>query len=559
MAAFATIKGEAVHIEAAFKYKDCLKAAGAKWNPVLRVWVMPLTEKTVGELRDMPGIQLAPELMAMAPAAEDQHTATMEAETPVSPMPIKVKPYAHQIAAYNRALRGPAFAALMEQGCGKSLVAVAVAGRRFLDGQVSRLLVVAPLAVLPVWEREFAEYSSAPHRVTVLQGTAEKREAALRAIKGSSGRLEVAVVNYDAILRLQSALQAWAPDMIICDESQRIKNPQAKQSKAMHELGQRAKYRMILTGTPVSNTPLDFWSQYRFLKPDLFDRSFYAFRNRYAVMGGYGGHEIVKYKNLAELTEKAHSVAFRVTKEQALDLPERIDQTLYCELEPAAAKIYRQMLRDKVAELSAMESVSAPLIVTQMLRLSQIAGGYLSPDDGGPLRQVSKAKMSLLKETLQDLLEQGEKVVIFCRFRAEIDEATRIAEELVGAAGVRGIWGDIPGDKRGEAVAAFQGQPEVRIFIAQIQCAGAGITLHAARTAIFYSLDYSYNNYDQAKARIHRIGQHRPCNYIHLVARGTVDEAVMQALADKRSIAQDIVDNWRTVFAPEHKRRNTHD
>lgn len=184
----------------------------------------------------------------------------------------------------------------------------------------------------------------------------------------------------------------------------------------MHNLGQRAQYRMILTGTPVSNTPLDFWSQYAFLKPGLFERSFYAFRNHYAVMGGYGGYEIVKYKCLDDLTRKAHSIAHRVTKGQALDLPERIDQTLYCELEPKAAKLYKELVRDRVAELSALARVTTPQVVTQMLRLSQLTGGYLVPDDGEPTK-VSDAKRLLLRETLEDLLERGEKVIIFCRFR----------------------------------------------------------------------------------------------------------------------------------------------
>ncbi len=311
---------------------------------------------------------------------------------------------------------------------------------------------------------------------------------------------------------------------------------------------------MILTGTPVSNTPLDFWSQYAFLKPGLFERSFYAFRNHYAVMGGYGGYEIVKYKCLDDLTKKAHSIAHRVTKAQALDLPERIDQTLYCELEPKAAKLYKELVRDRVAELSALARVTTPQVVTQMLRLSQLTGGYLVPDDGEPTK-VSDAKRQLLRETLEDLLERGEKVVIFCRFRAEIAEICALAEELTGKDGYRGIWGEIPGEQRGEAVRVFQQDPGVRIFIAQIQCAGAGITLHAASTAIFYSLDYSFNNYDQAKARIHRIGQHRPCTYLHLVAKDTIDELVLKTLAEKRSIADAVVDNWKAFFNTKGERK----
>jgi len=542
------MEASTVSLYAAPKYREAIKGIpGARWDPMQRCWRIPCTATAADALRRVPGVPLPEELARLAPV--EMQDADLAGAAPLRPMPIRAKPYAHQIAAYNLAITEPASALLHEQGCGKSLTAIAAVGRRYLDGQIRKLLIVAPLAVLPVWEREFRDYSTVPHRVTLLQGDTRRRAQQLADLaRGGGVQLEAVVINYEAVRLLEGELTAWAPDMIICDESQRIKTPTAKQSKVMHKLGQRARYRMILTGTPVSNTPLDFWSQYQFLKPGLFERSYYAFRNHYAVMGGYGGYEIVKYKCLDDLTQKAHSIAHRVTKAQALDLPDRIDETLYCELEPRAAKLYKELVRDRVAEISALKRVTAPQVVTQMLRLSQLTGGYLAPDDD-VLTKVSDAKRLLLKETLEDLLERGEKAVIFCRFRAEIAEICALAAEFVGAGGYRGIWGDIPGDKRGEAVSAFQTDPGVRLFIAQIQCAGAGITLHAASTAIFYSLDYSYNNYDQAKARIHRIGQHRPCTYLHLVAKDTIDEAVLKTLAEKRSIADAVVDNWRTFFS----------
>ena len=211
-------------------------------------------------------------------------------------------------------------------------------------------------------------------------------------------------------------------------------------------------------------------------------------------------------------------------------------------------RAYRQMQRDKVAEL-AEGKATAPQIVTQMMRLSQITGGFLQADGGGALTRVSRAKLALLRETLEDLLAAGEKVVIFARFRAEIADILALCLELGGPGSTRSIWGEVASKDYGQAVEDFQTDPQVRLFVAQIQAAGAGITLHAAHTAIFYSLDYSYLNYDQAKARIHRIGQRQPCTYLHLVAKDTIDETVLAALAAKKNIAEDIVDNWRRVFA----------
>src|SRR5690606_30296187 len=165
-------------------------------------------------------------------------------------------------------------------------------------------------------------------------------------------------------------------DMIICDESQRIKTPGAKQSKALHRLGKLAKYRLILTGTPVTQSPLDFFSQYKFLEPSIFGDSFFAFKARYAIeqpIGNTGGKKVIGYRNMAELVQKAHSIAFRVTKDEALDLPEQVDQVLYATLEKKAQALYNQMLRESVVELNEEKVITAANVLARLLRLSQLA------------------------------------------------------------------------------------------------------------------------------------------------------------------------------------------
>lgn len=373
----------------------------------------------------------------------------------------------------------------------------------------------------------------------------KKKLPALDNWKHKDGRLKVIIVNYESAWRMVDELKAWGPDMIIADESQRIKNPGARQSKGLHTLGKVAKYRLILTGTPVSNGPLEFWSQYKFLDPTIFQPSFYAFRNRYAIMGGYQRHEVVGYQNLNELVNKAHSVAFRVTKAEALDLPETIDQYLYCTLDNKALALYNQMVRESVAELSAETTVTAVNVLSRLLRLSQFAGGYYK-DEEGRLHNVSEAKMNLLKETLDDLLAAGKKVVVFARFLPELDAIeNHLRQSKVGYALIKG---SVPTEARGREVERFQEDPDCMVFVAQEATAGLGITLHAADTAIFYSLDYSYANYDQCKSRTHRLGQKNACTYIHLVTEGTVDEQIIKALTEKRSLADMVVDNWRDLI-----------
>src|SRR5690606_13107999 len=284
--------------------------------------------------------------------------------------------------------------------------------------------------------------------------------------------------------------------------------------------------------------------QYKFLDPSIFGDSYYAFKARYAVeqpIGNSGGKRVVGYKNMAELVQKAHSIAVRVTKAEALDLPEQVDQVMYATLEPEIQRLYNQMARESVAELSEEKVITATNVLAKLLRLSQMVGGFVG--EGGEVQQVSRAKMNLLTETLDDLLAADKKVVIFARFLPEIRAI--LAELDKRPINYAWITGDVPQSERGQAVDQFQRDDDCRVFVAQIQTAGLGITLTAADTAIFYSLDYSYANYEQCRARIHRIGQRNACTYIHLIVRGTVDEDVMDALKRKKNVADLVVDRWQ--------------
>ncbi|MGI6464563.1 MAG: DEAD/DEAH box helicase [Methanobacterium sp.] len=436
-------------------------------------------------------------------------------------------------------VRGAAL--LMEMGTGKTLTTIALIGRAFLNGLISRALIVAPLSVANVWAEEFEKFAAFDYVLAVLEGDSGKKADTLRHMTGTD--LQVVVLNYESTWRLEEELRKWKPDVIVCDESSRIKNPNAKQSKALHRLAKLAKYRLILTGTPIQNNPLDFFSQYKVLDESIFGPSYYAFRSRYATLGGYGNHQIVGYKNLPELVQKAHSVAYRVTKEEALDLPEMVDETRYVTLDPQGMKIYESLEAASYAELLKGEVVVRN-ILTQLLRLQQVTGGFIRDDKGGPVQQVSKAKLMALEEIIDDVLGEGKKLVIFARFVPEIDAISKLLAEKGIKHSV--ISGEIK--NRSEQVQQFQENPEVKVFVSQIQTTGLGLTLTAANTAIFYSMDFNYANYSQARARIHRIGQRNTCTYIHLVAKDTIDEKVLKTLQRKEDVAKLLVDNWHTFF-----------
>jgi len=466
--------------------------------------------------------------------------------------PVKAKLYSHQVAAVEFALdilgygaRDPtskAVAVLAEMGTGKSLITIALAGQLFTSSCITKLLVIAPKSIVGVWEAEVAKFADFDFTLEVLEGSLNEKVKALERLSRASG-LKVAVVNYESAWRMEQELARWNPCMIVCDESSKIKNPQAKQSKALHRLGRVSRHNVILTGTPVTNNPLDFYSQYKFLDEKIFGSSFFVFRARYAILGGYGNYQIVGYKNLDDLTSKAHAVAYRITKAEALDLPDMVDITRHINLEPKTAEIYKRIERESIAELNSGE-VTTPNVLTKLLRLSQITGGYIKSDDGERVECVSSAKMAALIDIIDECMEQDKKLVIFARFVPEIEAIARwLTSSKIAYALIKGDVKD-----RAAEVAKFQTDPDCKVFIGQLQTTGMGLTLTAADTAVFYSVSYNFADYEQAKARIHRIGQTNKCTYIHLVAKDTVDERVAEALAAKKNIADLVVDNWRSLF-----------
>ena len=509
--------------------------------------IFPLPDFIEAERRRLAGV--ARELDAQRAAAEP---------APLVPYPVRARLFRHQVRAANMALiqlaskPSAGFGLLFEMGCGKTLTAIAIMGALYHQRRITRVLVVAPSSVCSVWPHDLAAFAAFPYEVRVLLGEKKQRLEALRSLTNypdTANRLLIAVINYEATHRegIFEALEAYAAGLVICDESQRIKNPKAAQSKAVQMLGDRAAYRLILSGTPVQNSALDLYSQYRFLDPSVFGSNFYAFRNRYCQMGGYGGHEVVGFQHMDELVRKEHAIALRVTKTECLDLPAQTFVRRYVELEPAARRLYDQIARASCAELESGGCVTASIVLTKLLRLMQLTGGFVQADGSDCAQQAGSAKLDALADILEDYVQEaGQKLVVFARFRPEIAAICQLLEQR----GIRygRIDGEVPMDQRGAIVETFQQDPGVKVFVAQIQTAGLGITLHAASAAVFYSLDFNYANYAQALARIHRIGQPHPVTYIHLLAEDTIDDRVLDALEHKEDLARTIVDSWQDYF-----------
>ncbi len=438
-------------------------------------------------------------------------------------------------------------------GCGKTLTAIAIAGAAYQMGKIERVLIIAPTSVVAVWPKEFQEYADFKYTCRTLLGDKKQRIREIEDLeKFPFKALKVAAINYESTWRegIFEELQKYDPDMIICDESQRIKTHDAQQSKAIHKLGDKARYKLILSGTPVQNDAIDIFSQYRFLNPMIFGTNFYQFRNRYAIMGGFNRKQIIGYKDLDGLIKKEHSIAFRITKEEAIDLPDQTFETRSIAMDKKEKQLYDTLKRDSYAEIESGGQITATTVLTKLLRLQQLTGGFLVKDDASKPDLVSRSKLDALADIIQDyVVGSGKKLVIFARFIPEVKAIIEVAnKELPKGKKAVAIYGAIKKEDRGDIVKQFQEDPDTMIFVGQIDTAGTGITLTAANTCVYYSKNFNYATYSQSLSRIHRIGQKNKCTYIDLVIEKTVDEMISKALSKKEDMAKTVVDNWREFF-----------
>ncbi|MCC6366871.1 MAG: DEAD/DEAH box helicase [Bryobacterales bacterium] len=455
------------------------------------------------------------------------------------PSGLLTPPWRHQIAAFQFCLAK--FAAgfyglllAMGMGTGKSLVAcmlvLALAARR--------VLIACPLRVVPVWVTQFERHVRIPYVIVALDeeaGTvAQKQALAEEKLKLAEARGVpfICIINFDGIWREPFA--SWAEkkvpmwDVIIADEAHRIKAPGGKASLEFKRLRTRTKHRIALTGTPMPHGPMDLYAIFRFLDITIFGPSFSAYRQTYAVMGGYHNKQITGFQKLDQLERLMGKITFRVGKE-VLDLPPETHVTYYCNLAVEARRVYRDLEEDFVAQVLD-GTVTAANAMVKLLRLQQVAGGIV-PTDDGVAHRIDWSKQKLLSDVLEDIGED-EPVVVFCRFHADLDavhEACKQNEfsslELSGRRDELKRWQD------GEA----------QVLAVQISAGGVGVDLTRARYSMYYSLSFSLGEYDQALSRVHRPGQTRPVEHIHLVARNTVDSKIMRALEKRAEVVQAIL------------------
>lgn len=375
------------------------------------------------------------------------------------------------------------------------------------------------------------------HPVILTAGTGKKRAEVLQKALATAGTKTLVVIcNYDAVWRgeLAAAVQGVKWKAIVLDESHRIKSPAGKQSRWLFNLAKKQPLakRVLLTGTPMPHSPLDIWAQYRFLDVNVFGPSFTKFRARYADCDRMFPSKVKKWINQEELTRKIDEHAWRVTADEVLTLPEAIHESLPVTLSAATMRYYRDIEREMVAAIGD-GTVTCDNGLVKLLRLQEATSGRARLDDSPGTTPIdgTPAKRMVLQEWLEDL-PATEPVVVFAKFRGDLDDIAAVARELG-----RG-YSEVSG--REKSLAAWQAG-DTAILGVQIQSGGTGLDLFKACYCAYYSLGFSLGEYEQSLARLHRPGQTRCVRYYHLVAKGTVDEAVYAALRERRNVVEAVL------------------
>ena len=465
----------------------------------------------------------------------------------------KSTPYGHQMEALENSWYKPYYALFMDMGTGQSKVLVDTTALLYDKGHIQAAMIVAPKSVYRNWLRnEIPKHmpDHIMHHVVAWspKNTQKKKKELSTLFTDSPEELKILLINVEAFSTKKGVafakmfLQRWQA-LLTVDESTTIKTRTANRTKNLIKLGKMAKYRRILTGSPITKSPLDLFTQCEFLEESsLAQSSYWAFQNRYAKMvrrnlGSHTFNQVVGYRNLEELNHIIAPFSFRVRKEECLDLPSKVYLQRTVELTKEQQEVYTTLKRAALAVIEG-SLISTPNVLTQILRLQQVCSGYARMDDG----TVKHMPTNKLKELLSVVEETAGKIIIWANFTNDLLTIKEELAKLYGEDSCATFYGDTSLEDRQEIVEMFQTPTHpLRFFIGQPRTGGYGLTLTEAKTVIYYSNGYDLEVRLQSEDRAHRIGQENKVTYIDIVAEGTVDEKILKALRSKIDIATQVM------------------
>ena len=463
----------------------------------------------------------------------------------------KTTPYKHQMTALEKSWNKENFAYFMEMGTGKTKVLIDNLSMLYDKGKVNGALIVAPKGVVKTWYEQELPAHLVDHIecVSVLwqSNITKKQQEHLDMLFMPGLGLHILIMNVESLstdkgVNFARKFLSSHNTLMAIDESTTIKTPTAKRTKNIISLGKLAKYRRIMTGSPVTKNPLDLYTQCLFLDPYLLNfQSYYAFRNRYAIMKtmhvrGRSIQVVHKFQNLNELSETVKTFSDRVLKEDCLDLPPKIFMKRHVALTPDQKKIYDQMKKQAIAVLNG-KVTSTMTVLTQLMRLHQITCGHFTADDG----TTQAVDSNRIKELMGVLDETEGKAIIWANYQLSVGEIIQAIIKEYGEDSYVHYYGLTSQEERQNNIRKFQNDPKCRFLVGTPQTGGYGITLTQAHTVIYYSNSYDLEKRLQSEDRAHRIGQTKTVTYIDLIAEDTVDEKIVKALRDKINIASEVM------------------
>tara|TARA_R110002167_G_scaffold7438_5_gene35353 strand:+ start:5683 stop:7164 length:1482 start_codon:yes stop_codon:yes gene_type:complete len=484
-----------------------------------------------------------------------------------------MKPYKHQLEALEKSWDLPYFAFFMDMGTGKSKVLIDNMCLLYDRGLIDSALIIAPKGVYRNWERKEIPEHLPDHVkadiVTWSPSTTKKKQKELQTLKEPSDNLKIFLMNVEALSTKKGKTAAEnflviKNSLLTVDESTTIKSQKASRTKNLIKLSKLAPYRRILTGSPVTKSPLDLFSQCEFLNAEsLGHSSFWTFQNRYAKMvrrnmGGHSFNMITGYQNLDELNQLILPFSFRVRKEDCLDLPDKVYIKRTVELTTEQGTLYQQIKKKALAVIendptlqddlfettlqqvtpSKKHFITAQTVLTQLLRLQQVCSGCVRTEDGVDI----KIPTNKLPELMNVLQETDGKVIIWANFTADLKLIQENIAKTYGENTVELFYGATEGEERQNIVERFQDpNSSLRFFVGQPRTGGYGLTLTQAKTVIYYSNGYDLEVRLQSEDRAHRIGQTNKVTYIDIVTENTIDEKILKALRNKINISTQVM------------------
>jgi SNF2 family DNA or RNA helicase len=509
------IKNNNVWLEIPFDMKDTVKQIpGRRWAPTKKQWYVPYNEDAVALANSLLGTSI--------PAPQVDRVMDTDCK-PASDLVLS-NLYQHQKISVTVARTTKHFADLSEPGTGKTLVQIEL----LIERNCWPVLIVCPKSIMEaVWVQQLLD-SGFDFNIVVLEGGSAKVKKQLQMYKEYEDLGNyVFIINYDMVARALKELQDLDPNYIILDESTKIKTPGSARSKAIIKMRDYAQYRSIMTGTVAPNGLQDIFNQMKFINPLIFGDSFYAFRHNYFTQGGFKNYEWFPKPNAIQIVaEKIKGISVQHHKRDCVDLPPLVEEIREIEMTPEQQVIYEQMKEDMVVWLSETKAITAPFVITKLMKLRQIASGFIYNDG----ESIPVSKKNPKDTAVFEILEQigNQKCIIFAHFNSSIDH---ISDLLTGH-----HISYTHHRKDMDAIDHFKRYPNCQILLANPASAGHGLNLQFCSNIIYYEQDFNLENHLQSIQRIERIGQQNKMTVYYLITKRTVEKYIHKRLQMKEDI-----------------------